>query len=121
MAWSSRAGLFLNRLIAQHAAGNVQAGIILVNVCTETVWFRPMWSLTLCFWRGRIDFSHPGRPAGSPKHASVLGYVGPYPERFAAAFGAFGQIVPPAAAIIHNLSTPRPWLSPAYPQREIRR
>ena len=99
------AGLFLDRLIAQHAAGNVPAGIILVNVCTETVWFRPMWGLWLCFWRGRIDFSHPGRPAGSPKHASVLGYVGPHPDRFAAAFAPFGQIVPPAVPTPERGST----------------
>jgi len=101
--YGSAAPKFAEKLVAEHAAGNVPAGIILLNAFSVTTqWFRPFWDRTLCFANKRVAFSQPGgEPGNAPSNGSVFVYIGPRPEAFARAFFDIGPVVrrwPEAAA-----------------------
>ncbi len=71
------ASKFVEKLLMEHYKGNVKHAIILLNSNScETKWFQPLWSHTLCFYRGRIKFQSPDILTPSPTHGAVLVYVG---------------------------------------------
>jgi len=80
------------RLIHEYEAGRVSEAILLVNANTETLWFQPLWSYSLCFVRGRIDFWRPGGQTSHPTHGSVFVYFGGRPEVFQSAFRPLGVV-----------------------------
>ena len=87
--------LFVERLIREYEAGNVTAGLALVNCHpAETAWFQRLFAYTVCFVRGRIDFSGPARDkASTSTHGSAIAYLGPDWQTFAEAFRQFGSVV----------------------------
>ena len=88
------AGAFVIRLAGEHAAGNVTAGITLLNAhCTDTAWFRPLWDHALCFTYGRLNFGAGTGTRGGSTHGSVFAYLGPDRAAFAAEFSRYGAIV----------------------------
>jgi hypothetical protein len=70
--------------------------LMLTPAYTDTRWFQPFYSHAICFIRGRLAFSKPGKRDGRPvpaPHPSVLVYRGPRAAEFAAAFGDVGAIM----------------------------
>ena len=88
-------GRFVAKLVAEHAARNVTAAVLLLSAySTDTRWFQPLWDHTLCFTDHRIDFESAGRQTTSTStHGSVFVYVGSARDAFARRFRDFGRIV----------------------------
>jgi hypothetical protein len=85
---------FVARLVAEYEAGNITAGIALVNAhCTDTNWFQLLWSHALCFTDHRIDFTSTDAKDSTSTHGSVFAYLGKKPESFAERFREWGAIV----------------------------
>ena len=63
--------------------------LLLVPARTDTAWFQPIWSLDLCFIRGRLRFSGARENAPFP---CVLAYRGPRHDEFDRAFRDLGHI-----------------------------
>jgi hypothetical protein len=86
---------FAAKLVHEHTAGRLAAAIFVgqPSATAGTVWFWPFWELgVVCFVRRRVEFVHPdGRVGGGPD-GTILVYVGPDRDRFAAAFGDLGEI-----------------------------
>jgi hypothetical protein len=93
--YGGMAALFVDRLIAELALGEVTAAIIVANAkACDAKWFQPLWNGVLCFADHRIDFtSGDGQPGSRPNHGTVFAYFGPDEGRFADEFRAFGVIV----------------------------
>ncbi len=88
------AGDFVVRLASEYRAGNVTAGVTLVNAhCTDTAWFRPLWDGHLCFTYGRLNFGAGTDRRSGSTHGSVFAYLGPDPAAFAAEFARYGAVV----------------------------
>lgn len=87
--------LFVERLIREYEAGNVTAAVTLINCHpAETAWFQRLFDYTICFVRGRIDFTGPARDrASTSTHGSACAYLGPDWQAFAAEFSRFGAVV----------------------------
>ena len=91
-----QAGAFVARLAEAYAAGDVTAGIVLVNVhSADAQWFRPLWDRLLCFSYGRIQFANPGGTPAQGMFGSVFAYFGPDGPAFAAGFARFGALMMP--------------------------
>lgn len=59
-----------------------------------TQWFDVAWTFdALCFWHGRLAFLKRGQRTTSAMFPSVFAYCGARPDRFAAVFEPYGQIV----------------------------
>jgi hypothetical protein len=73
----------------------VTAAILLVNNCTETVWFqRAMGTVSvICFPQKRIRFDKPGKETDGPLQGQAFLYFGSEVSLFARVFGEFGQCV----------------------------
>lgn len=101
---------FVEKLLQEYDAGHCVAAIALLNARPGSAWFqmlaRRAWR---CEKRKRIRFYGPGSASKKkPKRAkrkggkgsgfqdNVFFYLGPSPERFAAAFADLGEIVPPS-------------------------
>jgi ParB family chromosome partitioning protein len=100
-------GRFVAKLCHHVRAGDVPAGVMLVNNATETQWFREAAALcsAMCCPTGRIRFvDRDGEPSGAPLQGQALMYFGPEPERFVAAFARFGSTWTPA----EELAPPSP-------------
>ena len=67
----------------------IEEAILLVPARTDTRWFQPLLSHTVCFVRGRLHFS--GSDTGAP-FPSALVYIGPRPDVFTRAFADLGPI-----------------------------
>lgn len=93
--YSGEAGKFAAKLIAEHQAGRVSAGILLVNAqATPNQWFTPLWDWPICFTDHRIAFEPGGgQPTSHPTFGACFVYVGPEPARFAEVFSRFGVVV----------------------------
>lgn len=78
---------------AEHvAAGDVSAGIVLVNNATATQWFRTLTdaAVAICFPYARVHFWKPEQSSDQPLHAQALIYAGRAPMRFYQQFRGFG-------------------------------
>lgn len=74
-------------------ASNVTEAIVLVPARTETRWWHAIPADVVCFFKGRLHFRNgvTGQ-TGPATFPSAALYVGPEPERFAAAFADAGLI-----------------------------
>ena len=88
---------FVNKFIAEYKAGHVDGAIILVNVQTDSKWFKTLAELCTAaiFTQGRIRFVQPdGIPS---KHTPTCGqcffYFGNDVEKFFFVFELFGYPV----------------------------
>lgn len=87
-------GLFTTKLVTEYAAGNVTAGILLLNAYGfDSDWFQPLWDWPICFTDHRITFWSPQRETGGPANANIFVYLGPDDRRFAEVFRQFGRVV----------------------------
>lgn len=93
--YGGNARLFVERLIREYEVGNVTAACALVNSHpTETKWFQQLFSYTVCFIHGRIDFGGPSRAISSTStHGSAIVFLGKDTEKFRQKFSAFGAVV----------------------------
>ncbi len=86
---------FAGRLLHQYELGNVEAGIMLVHNCTETLWFQicAAGAKAVCFPKGRLQFRNPSRTQKStPGVGQALLYYGPVPNRFEKIFSDVGLV-----------------------------
>lgn len=89
---------WLRKLAAERHTGHVTAAISLQPSRTEARWFRYVWQAdAVCFLYGRVDFI--GSKASGNTTGTTLAYYGPACDRFAAVFGALGQVIFPPAPV----------------------
>lgn len=81
-------GEWIDKLAAEHAYGNVTAAVALLPARTDTAWWRALPARRVCFVSGRLRFSG----ADAAPFPSAAAYLGPDPERFAAAFAPLGLV-----------------------------
>ncbi len=87
-------GLWIDKLIIEYQAMQVEAAIALIPGRTDTAWFWPLWQYPLCFVRGRLKFISPGNPEeNSATFPSVIAYLGTDIKNFTRYFGDLGHIV----------------------------
>lgn len=84
--------LFANKYTDSVEAGDVAAGIVLVNNATETGWFQTLAgaSSAVCFPRGRIKFWSPNKDSATPLQGQAFLYAGADVAAFFARFSSFG-------------------------------
>ncbi|MGH8580066.1 MAG: DNA N-6-adenine-methyltransferase [Gammaproteobacteria bacterium] len=84
---------FTKKMIEEHDASCMSAGILLVKAATDTRWFQPLWDYPLCFTAKRIRFGKPSEVVNRnrPSIGNVFVYLGPEPQRFYAEFARFGR------------------------------
>ena len=83
-------GGWVEKLIQEYHAGNIDEAIALVPARTDTQWFAPLFNFPLCFISGRVRFSDGDGAAPFP---SVLVYMGSRPEDFVRIFRRRGPIM----------------------------
>lgn len=88
-------GGFVRKLWDELSSGRVEEAITLVSVRTDAAWFQKMWDMDVLFFlQGRVKFvDERGYPIPGTTFASVLGYVGNRPQKFADAFKGRGRAV----------------------------
>lgn len=94
----SMQGLFAEKFVAEHEAGRMCAGILLVNLYAGYQWFEPLREYHRCEVDHLIRFINPNNPdelergegTKPAKASSVFFYVGIDPDFFYAIFSQFG-------------------------------
>ena len=68
---------FIDKLLAEWAAGRVSQAVVLTNNATETDWFQALLEVTsgVCFPSSRIKFYSPVRTSSSPRQGQALFYL----------------------------------------------
>lgn len=80
---------WIAKIDAAYRSREIEAGIALVPARTDTAWFAPLWSHTICFVRGRLKFSG----EDSAPFPSALVYLGDEYTRFATSVRHLGAVV----------------------------
>lgn len=86
---------FINKLCQEWKAKGINQAIVLVNNCTETIWFQKISSISsaICLPKGRIKYiAEDGLSKNSPIQGQVFLYIGNDPKRFCKYFGTIGQV-----------------------------
>jgi phage N-6-adenine-methyltransferase len=85
---------FVDKLLAEIAAGRTTEAILLTHNYTDTGWFHAAAGrcAAICFTRGRIRFVNPTGGIAAPTQGQAFFYFGPGIDRFRATFGGFGFI-----------------------------
>jgi phage N-6-adenine-methyltransferase len=88
---------FIDKLVAEFAAGRVTAAILLVNNCTDTDWFDAAVRSCagICFTHGRIKFHVPKGDDVLPTQGQAFLYFGNDVQRFEDTFCIIGFCVRP--------------------------
>lgn len=83
---------FASKFARHVGAGDITAGIVLVNNATETAWFRELvdCAAAVLFTAGRVKFLDPEGNPGAPLQGQALIYFGDEPAKFLDAFASFG-------------------------------
>lgn len=90
----SLASAFCNKAISEYNAGNIEAGIILVNSLHSQSWQAPLYDHFICFVNHRIHFiSDDGEENENPTFQNIFIYLGAKPARFIEAFSRFGYVM----------------------------
>jgi hypothetical protein len=80
---------FVGKLVAEHAAGNVSAAVVVLNAYGfDADWFRPLFDHPICFTDHRIKFY-----GGGPTFGSLFVYLGESRDRFTTEFARFGPVL----------------------------
>lgn len=90
----SSQGVWGQKLIAEHKAGRVTEGVLLVRAAVGYEWFELLWDvLPVCFARERLSFIRAdGNDDGQSKQGTAFFYVGNNLEKFKSVFGRFGRV-----------------------------
>jgi ParB family chromosome partitioning protein len=85
---------FVEKLVAEFAAGHVPEAVLLLNNSTETKWFRlaARHSAAVCFVKGRIRYISPEGKRSTQIQGQVFVYFGHRPQAFAAVFRRYGLL-----------------------------
>jgi hypothetical protein len=90
----SLAAAFCNKALAEFAAGNVEAGIILVNSLHSQTWQAPLYDHAVCFVDHRIHFvSADGEENEAPTFQNIFVYLGSNLPKFADVFSRLGYVM----------------------------
>jgi phage N-6-adenine-methyltransferase len=83
---------FVDKLVAELAAGRVKQAIMLTNNSTDTAWFRiaAEASTAICFTTGRVGFTTPTGDVVAPTQGQAFFYFGNDTPKFQEVFGALG-------------------------------
>ena len=94
------------KMWAEYEAGNMVAGLALLNAFTERRWFHVLWEQWLCFPYRRIRYVCPDGSAATdgPPHGNVIVYYGPHEVKFADEFAPIGRIVRPSNKVIGSIA-----------------
>lgn len=86
---------FIDKLVAEIAAGRVDEAIVLTNNSTDTQWFRAAADVcdAICFVTGRIRFEVPNANPVLPTQGQAFFYFGVNTKRFVRVFKAIGFCV----------------------------
>lgn len=86
---------FIDKLLAELAAGRTTAAVLLTNNNTDTRWFHSAAGAAnaICLTKGRINFYKPDSSITSPTNGQCFFYFGPRREDFAAHFSAIGLVL----------------------------
>ena len=85
---------FVDKLLAELAAGRATQAILLTHNYTDTGWFHAAAGrcAAICFTRGRIKFVSATGEIAAPTQGQAFFYFGPGIDRFRETFGGFGFI-----------------------------
>jgi hypothetical protein len=90
----SLAAAFCNKALAEFDAGNIEAGIILVNSLHSQTWQAPLYNYAVCFVDHRIHFvSADGEENEAPTFQNIFVYLGTDLMKFAEVFSRFGYVM----------------------------
>lgn len=90
----SLAAAFCNKALEEHAAGNIEACIILVNSLHSQAWQRPAYDHPICFVDHRIQFvSGDGEENKNPTFQNIFIYLGSDLAAFKRAFSTIGYVM----------------------------
>ena len=91
---------FVDKLLAEISAGNVQQAILLTHNHSDTRWFQDILGKAsrLCLTAGRLGFYGPNGEVAAPVQGQAFHYFGENVERFEAVFSAIGTVLEPKAA-----------------------
>jgi phage N-6-adenine-methyltransferase len=111
--------LFIDKLLAELAAGRTTEAIMLTNNSTETRWFQKAAKAAplICFICGRIAFESPTKKTNSSLQGQAFFYFGDNGDDFRREFEEIGAQPPPQTK---GALAPRP-SRPDTPLTEIRR
>lgn len=85
---------FTAHAINQYQKGNVKAGIVLTNNCTDAAWFQALIErFPVCFTRGRISFWQPNQKSFAARQGQVFFYMGKHADRFIEEFSQYGPVL----------------------------
>ena len=86
--------LFVEKLLASYAAGDVSQAIILATTEVNAAWFYPLWQFPICIPDHRVHFIVPEK---LDKYCQMFGtafaYLGPDEQKFIDVFSRFGRVV----------------------------
>jgi ParB family chromosome partitioning protein len=84
------------RMTRLYQAGEIEAGMMLVNCSCSPKWAQLLWrsATAVCLFGSRMNFWHPTKTNanGSYDRDSAVFYFGPKPDLFAAIFERYGVI-----------------------------
>jgi ParB family chromosome partitioning protein len=88
---------FVDKLLAEFAAGHVSAAIMLTHNYTDTAWFQGAAERVnaICFTRGRVRFVGPEDEVAAPTQGQAFFYFGKKIATFAQKFGPLGFVMVP--------------------------
>jgi hypothetical protein len=86
-------GFWIDKLIDSYLVGDIDAACCITWANIDTGWFEPLLKFPQCFPHGRIHYRQPDGTTkrGAPK-GSVITYLGPDVDAFAAAFKHIGTV-----------------------------
>ena len=88
----SQAGLACAAVIGGYWHEMIPEAIILVNSCTGSKWFQPLFDWTICFVDHRIRYISPDGKKNRPTKDNVFVYLGPNWKKFQEVFSSIGRI-----------------------------
>jgi hypothetical protein len=86
---------FCEKFAGHVAAGDIRAGIVLVNNCTDTEWFSTLATAAsaFCFPSARCCYWQPDRTTSTALQGQVVVYAGPDVATFIARFSTMGLVL----------------------------
>lgn len=90
----SAPGAFVDKLLDEYMAGNVQQACVLLNNATETRWFQRLLArFPVCFFSQRLAFWRHDHEDVGARQGQALFYLGADVEKFVEVFGEHGIVV----------------------------
>ena len=88
---------WINRLVAEFIAGHISQACCICFASTSEAWFQPLFNYAQCYLSPRLNYISQGNVKKGVSKGSVVTYLGPHVDRFAAVFGQHGRVMVPHA------------------------